>query len=233
MSQKSVGWVLPFLAAMAVVPRAQAGNPFVELPTDYAETPAHHYASMDDGTCMEALDERAIPYEGGTAGALVEAPVQIAGPVRGITFTHIHPRASGAVLDCRLLLAVNDFAGLLGSHGVTEVGYRAAYRPDASGKAKPGRRHPAGLAMDIVWFRMDGDDKLVVERDYDAQLGAHTCGRRGPVPRGERAAALHDIVCDTASARFFHLFLTPNYNRDHHDHVHVEVRRNIRWFLVQ
>jgi len=235
MRHKSVGWIVPLVAAMTFAPAAGAANPLVEVPTDYAATPAHSYAGMDAEPCYQMLDDRAIPYERASSGPLVEAPVQLTGPLHGVTFKHLHPRASGAVLDCRLLLALDDFAALLRAHQVTEVGYVAAFRPDHSGKAKPGQRHPAGLAMDIAWFRQEDGQQLGMEKDYEGRVGAKTCGRRAqePAPGNEHASTLRKLVCDTGKARLFNLLLTPNYDIDHRDHMHVEVRRNIHWFLVQ
>ncbi|MFW5739453.1 MAG: hypothetical protein ACOC1F_03710 [Myxococcota bacterium] len=235
MNPPSVGRILPVLGALVLATSAHAANPFVELPADFASTPAHAYAAMEAATCLQALDERGIAYEQATGGPLVDAPVLLTAPLHDVTFMHVHPRASGAVLDCRLLLALDDFARVLRDHGISEVGFVAAYRPDRTGKAKPGQRHPAGLAMDIAWFRRDDGAKLVIDTDYDGRVGAKTCGKRAQSPRQDNAHGieLRNLVCAVAKERLFHLFLTPNYGRDHHDHVHVEVRRNVRWFLVQ
>ena len=235
MFRRSVGWFLPWVAAMTFSSTAGAGNPLVQVPSDFASSPAHSYAALAAEACYQMLDDRVIAYERASAGPLVDAPVHLTGPLHGVTFKHVHPRTSGTVLDCRLLLALDDFAGLLKDNGIHEVGYVAAYRPDRSGKSKPGQRHPAGLAMDIAWFGREDGERLVVERDYAGRVGAKTCGRGAQEPAAdhEHSAALRKIVCETGEARLFNLFLTPNYNRDHHDHVHVEVRRNTRWFLVQ
>lgn len=235
MRKKSVGWAGWALSLTTIAASAQAGNPYVEAPRDYASTPAHAYAEMDSDACLGALDERQIAYERASAGALVDAPVVLTGPLHGVSFKHVHPRASGAVLDCRLALALDDFAELLVQHHIVEVGFVAAFRPDASGRAKPGQRHPAGLAMDIQWFRRDDGQRLVVLDDYEGRVGAKTCGARAQAPaaENERGRSIRKLVCDAANARMFHLLLTPNYDTEHHDHVHVEVRRDVQWFLVQ
>lgn len=234
MRQKSLG-LLSLLVTSTTSPLAGAGNPLVEAPADYATTPAHAYAEMTSEACLQMLDDRAIAYERASGGPLVEAPVHLAGPLRDVHFRHVHTRRSGSVMDCRLVLALDDFAQVLKDQGVAEVGYLAAYRPDPSGTAKEGQRHPAALAMDIAWFQLDDGKKLVVERDFEGQVGAKTCGRRAhqPDPDSENARALRKLVCDTGKARLFHLLLTPNYDPEHRNHLHVEVRRGVRWFLVQ
>ncbi len=235
MLHKPFGWLLALIATTTFTTPARAGNPFVELPRDHASTRAHGYAEMSSDACYQRLDDRGIKFERVKAGALVEAPTRLTGPLRGVAFRHLHPRTSGSIVDCRLLLALDDFAGVLRSQGVVETGYLAAYRPDRTGRAEPGRRHPAGLAMDIAWFKRDDGQRLVVEKDFEGRVGAKTCGRNAQKPseNNEHAIALRKLVCETAKARLFHLFLTPNYDRQHHDHMHVEVRRNVHWFLVQ
>jgi hypothetical protein len=234
MRRKSLG-LLSLLVTTTISPLAGAGNPLVETPANYAGAPAHAYAEMTSEVCLQMLEDRAIAYERATAGPLVDAPVLLTGPLREVHFRHVHARANGAVMDCRLVLALDDFAQVLREQGVVEVGYLAAYRPDPSGMAKEGQRHPAALAMDIAWFQRDDGKKLVVERDFQGRVGARTCGRRAQQPDSdnESARALRKLVCDTGKARLFHLVLTPNYDPEHRNHVHVEVRRGVRWFLVQ
>jgi len=227
--------VLPLLAVMTLAPVAGAGNPLVQAPADYEATPAHAYGEMTSEPCLQMLRDRSIPFEQATAGPLVETPVSLSGPLHGVTFRHVHARTSGAVMDCRLVLALDDFAQVLAEHGVVEAGYVAAYRPDATGSAKPGQRHPSGLAIDIAWFGRQDGQRWVVEKDFAGRPGARTCGRGAetPDPSAESATMLRKLVCEAGKTRSFHLVLTPNYDSEHRDHVHLEVRRNVRWFLVQ
>jgi hypothetical protein len=219
---------------------AQASDPSVVAPRDYAATPASAYANLDATTCFAQLDERDVPYEHLNDVALVDAPVRITGTLHGVAFTHLRQAPApaqptdGSIVDCRLLLALDDFARSLEGRGITEIGYISAYRRDRTGRAKPGERHPAGLAIDVAWFGLKDGSRWDVGRDFGGKVGAKTCGghARGPQPSSERATALRQLVCDVGRQRLFNLLLTPNYDRDHNDHVHLEVRRNIRWFLV-
>jgi hypothetical protein len=91
------------------------------------------------------------------------------------------------------------------------------------------------LAIDVAWIRRDDGQELNVLRDFHGRVGARTCGKRAESPRArsDGALQLREIVCEAANERLFNLVLTPNYNREHHNHVHLEVRRNIDWILVQ
>lgn len=222
-------------AVLTFASSASAGNPLVQVPADFEATPAHAYGEMTSEQCLQMLQDRSIAYEQATAGPLVETPVSLSGPLHGVTFRHVHARANGSVMDCRLVLALDDFAQVLAEHGIVEAGYVAAYRPDATGSAKPGQRHPSGLAVDIAWFGRRNGQRLVVETDFAGRPGARTCGRSADAPAQitENATMLRKLVCEAGRTRSFHLVLTPNYDHEHHDHVHLEVRRNVRWFLVQ
>ena len=41
------------------------------------------------------------------------------------------------------------------------------------------------------------------------------------------------VVCEMDEKKSFNLILSPHYDWGHRDHLHMEVRSDIRWFLVQ
>lgn len=242
MSRRILTWVTPLVAAgVALSVPSLAGNPNTIKPPDYASTPVARYATMDASECYAELDRRAIPYAKAQNLDGVDAPVRIVGPLHGVIFTHLnHSRdeslnADTGVADCRLVLALDDFSRRLVSHGVVEVAFISAYRPRAPGTVLPGQRHPAALAMDVAWMRKSDGSTLNIQRDFHGRVGARTCGSRPEPPRESSGSAveLRSILCEAADQRLFNLVLTPNYNREHYNHVHLEVRRNIDWILVQ
>jgi hypothetical protein len=109
------------------------------------------------------------------------------------------------------------------------------YRQRGVGFVKPGRRHPAALAIDIaVLHRKDGEVFSVLH-DFHGRAGGKTCGEGATKPRKdtEGARLLRDIVCDLDQQKSFNLLLTPHYDWGHKDHFHFEVRQGIRWYLTQ
>jgi hypothetical protein len=46
------------------------------------------------------------------------------------------------------------------------------------------------------------------------------------------ASELRKIVCDAADAKIFNVELTPDYNRAHRNHFHLELTAGVRWFMV-
>ncbi len=220
---------------------AHAWNPLVVVPSNASETPAVRYAGMDASACLQELKTRDIPFTFAAAVEGVDAPVRISGPLHGVVFIQRDRssdeslNADSSILDCRLVLALDDFSEQLARKGISEVGFISAYRYEPEVGALPGQRHPAGLAMDVAWMRKANGSYLRVERDFDGRIGAKTCGPRADPPRRatESARDLRSIVCDAAAQRIFNVVLTPNYDRSHRNHVHFEVRRSIQWFLAQ
>jgi GNAT superfamily N-acetyltransferase len=165
----------------------------------------------------------------------IEAPVRLEGALKGVLLRFAHATEQGPkqgpVLDCRLLLALDDLAGVAREFGVSELFYNSIYRGRGG---RPGWRHPAGVAIDIVALRSKEHGLLKVEKDFVGNgIGSETCTGTGPPPSNPRAAYLRRFLCRVHEAHIFNLILTPHYDRHHQDHVHLEVRRGIKWYLTQ
>ena len=187
---------------------------------------------------------RPSPYAPGPEPPSVDAPVSLEAPLRGVTFEpwSIHQRleqarakqqgAAGPVMDCRLLLALDDFAGVANQFDVVSIRYSSVYRGLRARRA--GQRHAAGVAIDVNEVILADGRVWNIERDYEgAGIGNNTCTLSAPWPRSDVARDLRRFVCGIARGGFFNLLLTPHYDRHHRDHLHLEVRRDIDWVLVQ
>lgn len=97
--------------------------------------------------------------------------------------------------------------------------------------APPGTRHPAGLAIDLGGIRKRDGRWLSVAGHFDGKIGQRTCGVGAPVPVSAEARELRAIVCEARSAGVFTYALTPNFDADHVDHVHFEIKPGVTWFL--
>ena len=170
----------------------------------------------------------------------VLAPVRLTGPIHGVSFHTALPPAKRSsspleIVDCRLALALDDFALQLSEHDVVDVLHYSIYRPPSE-HWPPDRiasRHPGALAIDAASFTKKDGTKLEVERDFHGHIGAVTCGPgAGPAPATDEAVELRKIVCDAADAKLFNVALTPDYNWAHHNHFHLEVAAGVKWFMV-
>jgi hypothetical protein len=202
--------------------------------------PARRYASLDKETCEAQLVVRGVPFVRVEEARGVLAPVRLSGPIHGVSFhTGLPPakRASSPweIVDCRLALALDDFALQLSRHDIVDVLHYSIYRPpsDSWPPDRIASRHPGALAIDAgVFIKKDGT-KLDVERDFHGRVGAVTCGPgAGPSPATGEAIELREIVCDAADAKLFNVALTPDYNWEHRNHFHLEVAANVKWFTV-
>ena len=188
---------------------------------------------------MPSCTTRQIPFEVETARGVV-APVRLKGPLHGIAFKTDLPPSQDAttpyqIADCRLVLALDDFAAILAQHDVVEVRHYSMYRPPAKTwpDDKPGTRHNGALALDAAKLTKQDGTALVIDKDFHGYIDAKTCGDgAGPHPATPAAVELRDILCTAVDQHLFNVVLTPNYNREHHNHFHLEVTPGVKWFLV-
>ncbi len=182
-----------------------------------------------------------MPYrviEDTTSG--VSQPIRLIGPVRGV---HIRPvgrvqRGSTSVhdiLDCRLALALHDFAAVLAAHSVSEIRHLSMYRPGAKIRSS-GRpsQHGSALAIDIGQIVFTNGTHLDVEDHWNGGIGSAVCGEgSAPTHRTEAAYALRSIICHAAEQRLFNVILTPNYNRAHFNHFHLDINAGKQSFTLR
>lgn len=226
------------LLAVCGIPRtAPAGNRHAFVPAHPEITRAVQYASMSDEFCLAELREREVPFELVEPKRGVALPIRLSGPVRGIRFEQTYridldPEAPATILDCRLALAIDDMAEIMARRDVVEVEYLSMYRP---GYFRPGVRHPAGRAIDVATVLLADGTRWSVEHDFHGRVGASTCGHGAEPPRRDELAAhfWRGVVCELDDLRSFNLIVTPNYDWGHKDHLHLEVRSGIQWYLTQ
>ena len=164
----------------------------------------------------------------------------LTGPLHGVTFRTGLPASQRAsspweIVDCRLALALDDFAEQLEAHDIVTVVHLSMYRPPSSRwpDGKLASRHPGGLAIDAATFVKKDGTTLEVQRDFHGRIGAKTCGPgTGPHPATPEANELRRILCDAADAHLFNVMLSPDYNWPHRNHFHLEVTPGVKWFLV-
>lgn len=219
-------------------PKRHANSRF-ETPADADSLPAVRYGAMTAAECETELANRHISFQPETARGVL-APVRLTGPLHGVTFrTDLDAKQRATtpweIGDCRLILAMDDFAAILATHDIVEVRHYSMYRtaPKSWPDDKIGGQHNGGLALDAARFiKSDGTD-LIVLKDFHGAIGAKTCGDgAGPHPTSDKGVELRAILCQAVSQHLFNVVLTPNFNRPHRNHFHLEVMANKKWFLV-
>ena len=187
------------------------------------------YAHLSNApACFAELTGRGIPYlevQSVTPGT--EIPIRLGGALRGVQIilggaNRVGTSSSADVLDCRLALALDDFAQLLSARSVVRVNHMSFYRRDAvvAGKGTPSQ-HAYGLAIDIGSLDRSDGQRFIVQRDWTTERGSPPCP--GPGNDSPAGAVLREIVCSSIEAGAFNTFITPNHNKDHDNHFHFDI----------
>lgn len=200
-----------------------ATEPPVENVTPTPPTsPATHYVSLSTEACLAELDARQIAYTR-VQRSDIETPVRLAGPLSGVGFRTLlskkeRARSPYEIFDCRLVLALDDFAKILLRHDIVDVMHYSAFRPLVPGVAKRG--HESALAIDVAFFRRTDGSAYNILRDFAPLPRERPCTSlvRAKGPRELRA-----LVCEAVEQGLFHVALTPDYDAPHRDHFHLEL----------
>jgi len=231
-----------YLAAILLPGTAASRENLATFPAGAESFPAVRYAALDAPACKAELSRRGVTFRDGGQAPGVLVPIRLSGPVNGVSYHTALPEAARAtspweVFDCRLVLSLLDFGGALRAHDIDEVVMFSAWRPPPK-KWRVGKiadRHPGGLAIDVQKLHQKSGTWLIVEDDYHGHIGSQTCGenRTAPDSPSESTKALRDLICDAVDAHLFNVVLTPNFNRAHFNHVHLEVKAGVKWFLAR
>jgi Extensin-like protein C-terminus len=200
---------------------------------------------MTNAQCEAEADTRKIAFEFEEARGIA-MPVRLLTPLHGVEFRLLGESSKAAasdepkvhihdIVDCRLVLALDDFAKILQSHDIVRVVHYSMWRPPSKDwpQGKIATRHAGGMALDAARFVTAAGKVLDVDDDFHGRIGAKTCGEgAGPKPSSATAKELRAVLCEAVAARIFGVVLTPNYNKAHKNHFHLEVMANKGWLLV-
>lgn len=222
---------------------ARAMNPYLEIPpvAEAEDSPAFHYANLSNERAYAELVSRGIPFRREPQKVPgVRAPIRLTGPLNGVHIRSVLPPKERAtspfeILDARLALALDDLTLILAAHDVVEVVHFTMYRPPGKVPENPGEpqmRHPGGMAIDLGAMKKRDGSWLAVGPHWSSSIGSKTCGpdARELLPR--RGRELISMMCEAADQRIFHYMLSPHFDHRHHDHLHLEIKPGVRWFLA-
>jgi hypothetical protein len=205
------------------------------------DAPALRYGSLSPSVCEAELSRRKVPFKRAEPTRGVRSPVRLQGPLHGVM---IHSeiaekkraKAPFEIFDCRLVLALDDFTAMVAEKGVVEILHMSAFRSSKQRGCTSkfsNKQHCGALAVDVGTFVKSDGTKLVVDRDFNGRIGQATCvPGTGPKPRTAEAEELWGYVCASAARALFNVELTPNFNREHHNHLHLEVTPGVDWMLI-
>lgn len=203
------------------------------VPLLRADAPSYRYGILDRDACEAELTRRGIAFEVSKATG-VDEPVRVKA-LHGVTL-HSIVGARYQVFDCRLALALDDFAAIVAVKDVTDITYAYAYRPQAEYGCTDryrGLQHCGALAVDIHELAHRDGTRLSIARDFHGKRGLGTCAPGvGPTIKSAKADELWGFVCSAAESALFNVVLTPNWNREHENHFHLEITPEAGWMMV-
>lgn len=234
--------VLAALVLSLLPEQASAWNKYLEIPPpeEAEDSRAYRYANMTNDEALAELDARGIPYVQVDPVPGVRLPIRLTGRLHGVWIHSVLPPEQRKttpfeILDGRLALALDDFCALLEAHGFDEVVHFTMYRPPHDRPARAGEflhRHPGGMAIDLGAVRKTTGQWSAVGPHWPSDFGAKTCGEGGRNLRGRKGRELLSVACEASDLRIFHYMLTPHFNEPHADHLHLEIKAGVKWFLV-
>ena len=177
-----------------------------------------------ESECYAKLKAADVRFERvpATKAAGVEWPIKLTGPVDGVKIYGGRKNAPTNYLDCRLALALVEWAPLLKRQGVEGLQHYSMYRHESTvGSSTKSSGHSLGRAIDVAFFDLGDGTRLSVLDDWkNRRRGAAPCELRSS---DDAEKLMRDLVCEASEHRIFHMILTPHYNDAHKNHLHLEV----------
>ena len=205
-------------------------------PADRRGALSAHFSRLSPAQCrVEAQRAKLSVVRDRRPTPGVGTAFRVNGPMQGVKLVTPGRKSPFGVFDCRLGLALQRLAKVAARHDVVAVRVDNMYRPHAHlpGKRKPSQ-HSYGLAADITAFELKDGRTLLVESDWHGEIGEPPCGPEARLEDpSDESVRLRNLVCDVAHERLFDTILTPNYDRAHRDHVHMDLRRGARSAIVR
>jgi len=171
-------------------------------------------------TCTAELDARKVSWKRVSRPGIANA-VEVTGPLGGVTLSSAD---QPLVIDCSLAVSLDEAGRYLRALGLDKATFSSAYaRRNVRGTDRPSK-HSFGLAIDVHTFTSSDPQlgTLRVDRDYEQGLGDEVDCLGRPLTQG--GATLKILQCQLVRSGLFHLVLSPDYDADHRDHFHLEVK---------
>jgi hypothetical protein len=201
--------------------------------SDRAAGPGQGQAAADlpDPACLHYLAEQHIPFVTKDPVRGVRTPIELTGPIHGVRLT---PRVGHPpVMDCELARALWEAGPVIARAGITELSFSGAYNYRTRHNSSQLSAHSFGLAIDVHVLRGESGD-LDIKRDFERGAGAwrSLVTREGDLtgcvgsPRTAKGRTLRRLVCELKHHSAFRVIITPDDDRDHRDHLHLEAFPN-------
>ncbi len=170
-----------------------------------------------DRGCLHRLRKAGIKYRLLAHVKGVQTPVEVRSKrLGGVLYRKTWNNHRRFILACRMVEALVVMGPDIRHAGIASIYYSSTWRYTFVHNTHRLSKHASGRAIDIV--AIDGAFGYAsVVRHYEK--GIIGCGRRNKTPRG---AAFRKFICALKRRHAFRNIFTPDYNRNHRDHIHLE-----------
>jgi hypothetical protein len=179
-------------------------------------------AAAPRGDCLDRLDDLGVPYRVAAPTRGVETPVEVEGPLGGVTYVPGGGRPRRLVLDCSLVYSLALAGPFFVAEGLTVAVYSDSYERRFVRGTRRWSKHSFGLALDVHRWQSPDDParRLTVLDHYETGLGrGRDCLGR---PGDARARSLRLLWCRLWRSELFRLVLDPDFDAGHRDHFHMQ-----------
>lgn len=154
---------------------------------------------------------------------VVDDPVSVRPVLRGVTF---RPSRVGAApvpmfAACALALSMDKMSQVLAERGITDVVYFAIYGCRVVAGSSNLSEHARARALDVAGLRAASGTTHLVLSDWE---------KHQPAPVTAGGQLLRQVATALYDADIFHIILTPDYNADHANHLHMDLSPDARLF---
>ena len=180
-----------------------------------------------DQACLRGLDSQAVVYKRIPVAGGMRTPVEIAGPIDGITLVARGRRS--AVMDCVLARALVQASSVFKELGITTLAFSAAFDHRTRRGSNEASAHAYGLAIDVHVVG-GGFGQYDVRQHFERGVGAWRGLRKQPgaldacvgQPATNEGRVLRQLACRLKLHPAFRVIVTPDDDPDHQDHLHLE-----------
>ncbi|MDB4986021.1 MAG: Extensin-like protein [Myxococcaceae bacterium] len=191
-------------------------------------------ADLSTRECERLLKGASVRFDALPHGETpsITDPLALHSKLLNVEFGPANGMAKNGIVDCKLAVALLAWAPILHDAGVVRVEHYSTFRPGARVR-KTGKTsgHAHALAIDAARFYMRDGRVIGVLEDWDErEPGGAPC----PVRRSEsdKGRVLRQVVCRAIERDLFQVVITPHHDRDHQNHVHLELVPKSDWSYI-
>ena len=170
--------------------------------------------SRGDEQCLAELNRLGVQYQVEPQSASTARSCRVENPIR--VYAATIPFSRPTVASCAFVLEFDKFerevirplAKREFGHDLKTIVHFGAYNCRTTDKGKESA-HASGMAMDVAGFELTDGTMISVKQDWNK--------------RGRERDFLHAVA--SQACHYFNEVLDPDSDRDHVDHIHVDLGR--------